>query len=164
MGPFEGRRLAGADAALELMLGTGEVAYVAQGEGGLVGEGGFLEEEHAARFFVPFAGSGEVVFGVEEGVGGGLRLPGRGEGAGVDDPEEGTFAGAGLGVPLALDRGGGEGQGGPGMPEVVCLVRHGADDVSGHRGVVGFGGELHCHGELLLCGRVVSVVEGHPPG
>lgn len=48
------------------------------------------------------------------------------------------------------------------VAEVDGLVGHRSQDVGLHRRVVGFGGEFHGQGEVMLGWDVLGVVEGHP--
>src|SRR4051794_26565589 len=48
------------------------------------------------------------------------------------------------------------------MAEIDGLVSHRTQDVAGQGWVVGLGGQLDGYREVLLCGRVLGIVERHP--
>ncbi|MGW7065216.1 hypothetical protein ACWGHM_42980, partial [Streptomyces sp. NPDC054904] len=119
VGAGEGER-AGADAALECGFGPLEVAEVAQCGGRFVGEGSFAEEPDAAGLLVSGLGSAEVSLRLEQRCRSFLAAVVGGQGAGVDDTDEGPLAPTRLVVAVV-------GEGGGGQPTELCGLSSGSD-------------------------------------
>ncbi|MEV5985508.1 TraM recognition domain-containing protein [Streptomyces sp. NPDC052051] len=105
---------AGCDAALEMDLRVARVAQVPQGTGGLVGEGGFLEEANATGG-VLVVGAFEVSLCAADSRESAGAVAVGGQGSGVNDCEQGLLAGACLAVVDA-------GHGGVGQAECPAWV------------------------------------------